>query len=77
MPGIQSCLACRESTLGYCAQHAPKPERVPVWHAYRCPVCEGRGTVQPGFYSGLPSMGGRERCQSCDPQTPGVIWSTR
>lgn len=35
----------------------------------KCPVCDGRGTVSPGFYSGQFVVGStsteREECRSC------------
>jgi hypothetical protein len=31
----------------------------------RCPVCEGRKTVEPGFYTGLAASLNREPCQQC------------
>lgn len=34
--------------------------------AQRCPVCEGRGDMPPGFYSGTPSPSARrETCRTC------------
>ena len=41
---------------------------------FKCPVCEGRGQVPSGFYTG---MGGvvstvSERCQTC--HGTGIIW---
>lgn len=29
---------------------------------YRCPICDGRGTVPPGFY---PEKTGRQTCKAC------------
>jgi DnaJ-class molecular chaperone len=41
---------------------------------YRCPVCEGRGTVRPGFYSdrSWTTSTQREQCRSC--KGKGVLW---
>lgn len=58
----------------------PDPNRTP----HECPVCHGRCTVPPGFYSGVeshpdiaqPSVTGcpqRETCRSCNGK--GVIWA--
>ena len=42
---------------------------------HRCPVCEGRKTVDPGFYTGGGFTEGtnRETCQTC--QGAGILWS--
>jgi hypothetical protein len=45
---------------------------------YKCPVCEGRGTVPSGFYNQgtwgtwVVSAWGVEMCRSC--QGTGVLW---
>jgi hypothetical protein len=40
---------------------------------HRCPVCEGRGFVPAGFYSGSQSTSANpELCRSC--ATTGIIW---
>ncbi|HEY4760795.1 MAG TPA: hypothetical protein VIH42_09470 [Thermoguttaceae bacterium] len=38
-----------------------------------CPVCNGTGLVQPGFYTGGPisSTASKEMCRSCD---KGIVW---
>lgn len=43
---------------------------------YRCPVCEGRTVVPPGFYQASPSLHvdvGDQPCRACGGQ--GVVWS--
>lgn len=39
-------------------------------HAERCPVCDGNGIVDAGFYNQTSgqwvSAGGTEKCRSCD-----------
>jgi len=39
-------------------------------HAERCPVCNGNGVVDKGFYNQTSgqwvSAGGTEKCRSCD-----------
>lgn len=43
---------------------------------FRCPVCEGMGTVPPGFYIGghySSTNSARETCKSCN--GTGVVWS--
>lgn len=41
---------------------------------YRCPVCEGRGTVPAGFYGrfGGVTTTSDESCHSCN--GTGIIW---
>lgn len=41
---------------------------------FQCPVCYGKGTVPPGFYTGQPLLASleREQCKSCCGK--GVIW---
>lgn len=45
-----------------------------VAQPFRCPICEGRGTVEAGFYN--PGLGTtsttREVCHSCG--GAGIIW---
>lgn len=46
----------------------PKPQQ-----PYRCPVCEGTGSVRPGFYSTPPPEPRRaDCCRSCSGS--GVVW---
>jgi hypothetical protein len=46
----------------------------PQTRPYRCPVCEGRGHVPAGFYTGGWGAGtSPETCQSC--QSSGVLWA--
>ena len=47
--------------------------------AHRCPVCEGRGYVPPGFYIGVDPRDGLtvtipqvEQCRACNGY--GVVW---
>lgn len=30
-----------------------------------CPVCNGKGAVPPGFYSGNPEVSPPEKCRAC------------
>jgi DnaJ-class molecular chaperone len=57
----------------YLEEPAPSGRREP----YSCPVCGGKGAVQPGFYSLFGWLGTTvappETCRSCDGS--GVIWS--
>lgn len=45
---------------------------------YRCPICDGRGQVPPGFYDILPGVStgevhlGIDQCRTC--KGAGVIW---
>ena len=61
-------------TGGYvpCPQHTPKVSFGP--QPFRCPVCEGCGTVPADFYArvGVGSSINREQCRSCSGS--GVIW---
>ena len=41
---------------------------------HRCPVCEGRGTVDSGFYyGGVADHTAPDTCRSCNGS--GVLWS--
>lgn len=39
---------------------------------HKCPVCDGRGYVAPGFYSGPCTSATTEQCRSCEGK--GVVW---
>jgi hypothetical protein len=39
---------------------------------HRCPVCEGRGAVPAGFYTGASPSTNPETCKSC--LGAGVLW---
>lgn len=54
--------------------HAQWPYFGPPKTACKGPVCEGRGTVPPNFYSGSTVTNARsEPCRSCDGK--GVVWT--
>ena len=50
----------------------------PAVHPHKCPVCDGRGVVDMGFYDGTkPDLAPgavvpKEKCRSC---FNGVVWS--
>lgn len=50
-----------------------KPRKAP----HRCPVCDGKGHVPPGFYDVVPGIPmsndlGLDRCKSC--AGAGIVW---
>lgn len=50
----------------------PPPMRFGEKRPWRCPVCEGRGSVPAGFYTnGISTSTSNEKCRSCE---DGVIW---
>lgn len=78
MYGCDDC--ARTSIAAGCPRHqakeliSPKLEQKATPH--RCPVCEGRGTVDAGFYSGQSGYllsTSRETCRSC--MGSGILWA--
>lgn len=71
----QSCPECQKVTGG-CLEHSSFRTYGSGQTPHCCPVCGGRGTVQPGFYSPFGLMGNLditpEPCRSCNGS--GVLW---
>jgi len=65
-----------ESDLAQSGPFSPMhwPFEVPRQQPYRCPVCEGRGTVESNFYSRatMSSTTDNETCRTC--HGAGIIW---
>jgi DnaJ-class molecular chaperone len=63
-----------ENSLGGIPDDGPRDQEKMTPHC--CPVCGGRGWVQPGFYSPWGVMGSNippnETCRSCGGS--GVLW---
>jgi DnaJ-class molecular chaperone len=70
MAGYLYCRDCQALTSGDCGKHIVSVAQQP----YRCPVCEGRGTVPMNFYSGatIANSTAPEECRTCN--GTGVLW---
>ena len=46
------------------AEKLPDEVPNPAYYIQKCPVCEARGVVEPGFYGG-DNSGAPETCRTC------------
>jgi len=48
------------------------PNYIPDKKPYTCPVCNGKGEVGCGFYTGASIGTANEKCRSCN--GTGILW---
>lgn len=69
------CPDCEKLTGGSCQRHSITTYGYGMT-PHCCPVCNGRGFLQAGFYNPFGALGnvtiGEETCRSCG--GTGVVW---